>query len=162
MEVKGSKKRIDRLIREKRKNFYMKTNTAKATMVCSNCGAIYLNGKWIWKDQHNSLRETTCPACKRINDNYPAGFVEIRGRFYREHEKEISNLIVNMEKTEKKERPLERIMMFRPEKSRATLTTTGIHIAKRIGEALSKSYQGNFTFRYLDGEKSIRVLWERQ
>jgi NMD protein affecting ribosome stability and mRNA decay len=162
MEVKGSKKRIDRLIREKRKDFDMKTNTAKAAMVCSNCGAIFSNGKWTWKDQINNLRETTCPACKRINDNYPAGFVEIKGRFYSEHEKEISNLIMNMEKTEKKERPLERIMMFKPEKSKATLTTTGIHIAKRIGEALSKSYQGNFTFMYLDGEKSIRVLWERQ
>ena len=67
-----------------------------------------------------------------------------------------------MEKLERKERPLERIMMFKPEKSKATLTTTGIHIAKRIGEILSKSYQGNFSFQYLDGDKSIRVLWERQ
>jgi hypothetical protein len=53
-------------------------------------------------------------------------------------------------------------MMFKPEKSRATLTTTGIHIARRIGETLTKSYQGNFSFHYIDGEKSIRVFWERQ
>jgi NMD protein affecting ribosome stability and mRNA decay len=139
----------------------MKTNTPKASKVCSNCGAIYSNGRWSWKEIINTFKETTCPACKRINDNYPAGFVEIKGRFYSEHEKEISNLIMNMEKLERKERPLERIMKFKPEKSKATLTTTGIHIARRIGEALSRSYQGNFSFRYLDGEKIIRVFWDR-
>jgi NMD protein affecting ribosome stability and mRNA decay len=162
MKLKGSIKRNDRLIRDKRKDVYMKTNTTKTSMVCSNCGAIYSNGRWAWKELINDLRETICPACKRIYDNYPAGFVEIKGRFYSEHEREISNLIMNMEKLERKERPLERIMMFKPEKSKATLTTTGIHIAKRIGEILSKSYQGNFSFQYLDGDKSIRVLWERQ
>lgn len=161
MKVKGSKKMNDKLIQDKRKDAYLKTNSPKASMVCSNCGAIFSNGRWTWKEMINSLRETTCPACKRINDNYPAGFVEIKGSFYAGHEKEISNLIMNTEKLEKKERPLERIMKFKPEKSKATLTTTGIHIARRIGEALSRSYQGNFSFQYLDGEKSIRVFWER-
>lgn len=162
MKAKGSKMRNDRLIRDKRKDTYMHTNSPKASMVCSNCGAIFSNGRWTWKELINALKETTCPACKRINDNYPAGFVEIKGGFYSGHEREISNLIMNTEKLEKKERPLERIMMFRIEKSKAILTTTGIHIARRIGEALSRSYQGNYSFRYLDGEKSIRVFWERQ
>jgi NMD protein affecting ribosome stability and mRNA decay len=162
MNVKGSKKRNDKLIQDKRKDVYLKTNSQKTHMVCSNCGAIFSNGRWTWKELINNLKETTCPACKRISDNYPAGFVEIKGSFYSGHEKEISNLILNTEKMEKKERPLERIMMFKPGKSKATLTTTGIHIARRIGEALSRSYQGNFSFQYLDGEKSIRVFWERQ
>jgi hypothetical protein len=161
MNVKGSRKRNDRLIQDKRKDVYMKTITPKASMVCSNCGAIFSNGKWTWKELLSTSKETICPACKRINDNYPAGFVEIKGSFYSGHEEEISNLIMNTEKLEKKERPLERIMMFKPGKSMATLTTTGIHIARRIGEALSRSYQGNFSFQYLDGEKSIRVFWER-
>ena len=161
MKVKGSKMRNDRLIRDKRKDAYMHNNTPKASMVCINCGAIFSNGRWAWKEAANDLKETTCPACKRINDNYPAGFVEIKGGFYSGHEEEISNLIMNTERLEKNERPLERIIHFRADKSKATLTTTGIHIARRIGEALSRSYQGNYSFRYLDGEKSIRVFWER-
>jgi len=39
--------------------------------------------------------------------------------------------------------------------------TTDIHLARRIGEALSRSYHGEFSFRYSDGEKSIRGQWHR-
>jgi hypothetical protein len=41
------------------------------------------------------------------------------------------------------------------------IRTTGIHVARRIGDALSRAYQGELTLDYLDGEKSIRVSWER-
>jgi hypothetical protein len=120
-----------------------------------------LNGRWTWTEIINNFKETICPACKRINDNYPAGFIEIKGQFYSEHEQEISNLVHNTEKLEKHDRPLERIMGTKFGRDRATLTTTGIHIARRIGEALSRSYQGNYSFQYGEGEKSIRVFWER-
>lgn len=42
------------------------------------------------------------------------------------------------------------------------LTTTGINLARRIGEALSRAYKGELTFQYGDGEESIRVYWQRQ
>jgi len=41
------------------------------------------------------------------------------------------------------------------------VTTTGVHLARRIGEALSRSYKGEFSFQYGDGEKTLRVYWER-
>jgi hypothetical protein len=34
---------------------------------------------------------------------------------------------------------------------------TGIHLARRIGEALKHAYQGDLDFTYGDGEKGIRM-----
>ena len=48
-----------------------------------------------------------------------------------------------------------------PRESGASVTTTGIHQARRIGEALSRAYKGDLTIQYADGEQSIRVYWQR-
>ncbi len=161
MRLRGSQKRNDRRIKEKRKDTYRLDNASPEPSLCKNCGAIYVNGHWTWKETNNHFYQTICPACKRMEDNYPAGYIEIKGEFYSRHNDEISNLIKNTEKLEKNERPLERIMSIRNERGRTIVTTTGIHIARRIGEALNRSYQGLFSFQYGDGDKSIRVQWQR-
>ena len=48
------------------------------------------------------------------------------------------------------------------EKDCVLVTTTGIHLARRIGEALKSAYQGELDFTYGDGEKSIRLTWLRE
>jgi hypothetical protein len=85
----------------------------------------------------------------------------MKGEFFDAHRGEILNLVSNVEEQEKGERPLERIMTISNEKGHTVVTTTGIHIARRIGEALSRSYKGDYTFQYADGEKNIRVYWQR-
>ena len=62
---------------------------------------------------------------------------------------------------EKDVRPMERIMEIADRKAAIQVTTTGVHLARRIGEALSRSYKGQYSFQYGDGEKSLRVFWER-
>ncbi len=104
---------------------------------------------------------TTCPACHRISENFPAGYVEIRGTFFDGHQDEILNLVHNIEKIEKMAHPLEMIMAVTPHGEKTLITTTGIHIARRIGEAMSRAYQGEYSVQYADGEKRIRVLWQR-
>ena len=162
MQTRSSLKRNDRLIKERRKDTYKNISTIPEHAVCKTCGATFLNGHWTWKEREQHFYETICPACKRTEDNYPAGLIEIKGKFYNEHSDEISNLIKNTEKLEKNERPLERIISIRKEIGHIIVTTTGIHIARRIGEALKRSYQGLFSFQYGEGDKSIRVVWERQ
>lgn len=162
MRSRNSQKRNDRLIKDRRKDTYKNISALPENAVCKSCGATFSNGHWTWKEKEKHFYETICPACKRTEDNYPAGFIEIKGKFYYEHSDEISNLIKNTEKLEKNERPLERIMAIKIEIGRIIVTTTGIHIARRIGEALKRAYQGLFSFQYGEGEKSIRVVWERQ
>lgn len=161
MRGNNSQKRLDRLIKEKRKDTYRATSAQQESAYCIECGATYTNGRWTWKNIESRRHETICPACRRTADKYPAGYVEIKGSFFSRHANEISNLIRNTENLEKTERPLERIMSTDINRDKAVLTTTGIHIARRIGEALFRSYQGDFNFQYADGDKSIRVYWER-
>lgn len=108
-----------------------------------------------------SAARAVCPACRRIADRFPAGRVELSGDFFTGHREEILNLVRNAEAAEKCERPLERIMAITDETGSAIVTTTGIHVARRIGESLSRSYQGELDCRYGDGEDSIRVAWVR-
>lgn len=162
MSFSISTRRKDRLIKDKRKDVYVDQVILKEPAACSKCNAVYINGRWSWKTTEQITNKTICPACRRINDNYPAGFVEISGKFFNQHSSEILNLIKNIEKLEKSERPLERIMLISEGNNKTLITTTGIHIARRIGEALSRSYQGKYYFQYADGEKSIRVFWSRE
>jgi hypothetical protein len=55
--------------------------------------------------------------------------------------------------------PMERVMAISPEASHTLITTTGVHMARRIGEAVARAYQGDLNFTYGDNEKFIRVQW---
>jgi hypothetical protein len=162
MRVKSTARRKDRLIKDNRKDAYVDQIVLKETSICSKCSAVYSSGRWTWGTTDQTTTKTVCPACRRINDNYPAGFIEIKGNFFQMHSTDILNLINNTEQLEKNERPLERIISIKVKGDKTVITTTGIHIARRIGEALNRSYQGNYLFHYADGEKSIRVFWERE
>jgi hypothetical protein len=161
MRIKSSARRKDRLIKDNRKDTYIDQIALKDPAACSKCNAVYTNSRWTWKTTEQITGKTTCPACRRISDNYPAGYIEIKGNFFLLHSTDITNLVNNVERLEKTERPLERIISIIESKGKTIITTTGIHIARRIGEALKRSYQGNYLFQYADGEKSIRVFWER-
>ncbi len=153
--------RKDRLIKQKRGDAYQETSNLPEPTVCTKCKALFVGGRWTWKAPPENTKQTICPACRRISDNYPAGIITIKGQFFHEHKDNILNLIKNVEKQEKSERPLERIMKITHEKDQTLVTTTGVHIARRIGEAISKSYKGNLSFHYADADKSIRLSWER-
>ena len=161
MNFSTANRRKDRLIKDRRKDVYIDQQIIKEPASCIKCNALYTNGRWAWKTTDQVTTKTTCPACRRISDNYPAGHIEIKGNFFLSHSTDILNLVNNVERLEKSERPLERIILINEGKDKTVITTTGIHVARRIGEALARSYQGSYNFQYADGEKSIRVFWER-
>lgn len=158
---KGTYGRKDRLIKEKRHDAYKEREKLPEPSLCSACKALFVNGRWTWNTADTTTYTARCPACRRIADKYPAGIIEIKGDFYKRHRLQITNLIHNIEQQEKIERPLERIMGVTDEDDQTVVTTTGVHLARRIGEALSRSYQGDFTFQYGDADKNIRVQWQR-
>ncbi|MDH3348040.1 MAG: BCAM0308 family protein [Desulfobulbaceae bacterium] len=154
--------RRDRLVKQKRHDNYRASGKLPDHTMCSDCGCLYRAGRWTWVDTPpKKPNMTTCPACQRIKDNYPAGYVELKGQFFENHYQEISNLITNEEKMEKTVYPLERIIAVTGENDSTLITTTGVHIAHRIGKALHRAYQGELVLNYGEGEKTIRVSWAR-
>jgi len=158
---KGQYGRRDRLIQEKRHDAYREWEKWPEPTVCKECGALFADGRWSWNAPPVEARQKICPACQRIADQFPAGIIEIKGAFYKQHWQEIRNLLRHTEKMEKDEHPLERIMTIAEVDDRQEVTTTGIHLARRIGEALKHAYQGELEFTYCDEEQSIRVTWLR-
>ena len=156
---KGKFGRRDRLVKEKYHDTYKEGKKRPEPSVCSNCGAVYTGGRWTWSEAPEEAVMVLCPACQRIADNYPAGYVELKGSFFEQRRDEILNLVSNEEKLETGEHPMEKIMAIKPETDHTLITTTGVHMARRIGEAVSRAYQGELDYTYGDNEKTIRVKW---
>lgn len=153
--------RKDRLLKENRHDVYQERSKWRENSQCTECGALYVNGRWTWQEAPPLISKTVCPACRRIVDRYPAGHLEIKGPFLAEHRDEILNLVRNVEIQEKNEHPLERIIAITTKTSYIRVTTTGTHVARRIGNALSHAYKGELSFQYANSDKIIRVFWQR-
>jgi len=159
---KGKFGRLDRLVKEKRHDPYQAREKFPEPTVCTHCGAVYTGGRWVWMEEKpEKANKAICPACRRIKEKMPAGTIELSGRFLKSHGEEILNLVRNEEKAEKNEHPLERIMEISQGDNKMIILTTGIHLAKRIGEAVRRSYQGEYSLDYGDGEKTVRIKWHR-
>lgn len=129
--------------------------------VCSDCGAVYHEGRWQWITPPVHALQTRCAACRRIHEKLPAGYVSIEGEFGREHRDEVLSLARNLETREKAEHPLQRIMDVEEQDDKLMITTTDIHLARNIGEALENAYKGELEFHYLKEEYLLRVRWKR-
>lgn len=129
---------------------------------CGGCGAVYLKGRWQWLDQPPAdAPETRCPACRRIEDRYPAGEIIISGAFAAAHADELLQLVRNTEKAESSEHPLHRIMDIRQNEDGITVKTTDIHLPRRIGHALEDAWKGELETHYDEEGCFARVKWRR-
>lgn len=130
---------------------------------CPECGASCQAGRWSWQaiPANGHIDEVTCPACHRIADQAPAGTVTLTGDFIGPHQDEILSLVRNTEAREKNEHALERIMQCNNSPDGLVVTTTGMHLATRIGHALAAAYKGHTEYQYSDSEAHVRVNWLR-
>ena len=71
------------------------------------------------------------------------------------------NLIRNIEKREKSEHPLKRIMSIEEQKEGMLVTLTDPHLTRSVGEAIHHAYEGELNFEYSEGEYMLRVDWRR-
>ena len=71
------------------------------------------------------------------------------------------NLVRNTEEREQGEHALQRIMEIDEDDSNIAVTTTDIHLARRIGEAISNAYEGNLDVNYGPEHYVVRVTWSR-
>jgi len=129
--------------------------------VCPQCGAVYHDGRWHWAERPAGAHEELCQACHRINDNFPAGVVTLSGRFLDQHRDEILHIVRRQEANEKPEHPFNRIMKIEEAGDRIVVTTTDIHLPRRIGEALEGAFDGDLALTYDEDGYFLRVEWRR-
>jgi NMD protein affecting ribosome stability and mRNA decay len=130
--------------------------------VCSECGAVFADGRWTWGERLPDAEETICAACHRIKDKYPAGLLTLSGRFARTHREEILRLARHNEDQEKQEHPLNRIMEIEEKNETVVISTTDIHLPRRIGKAIGDAYGGELDFHFDEDGYFIRVDWARE
>lgn len=91
----------------------------------------------------------------------PAGIVTLGGALAAEHAAEILNLVRNEEAREATAHPLQRIIAVKQENDQTVITTTDVHLARRIGDAVAAAYGGTLQFNFGAGEYLIRINWQR-
>jgi hypothetical protein len=129
---------------------------------CPDCGAVFSAGRWAWGQAPAGAHEALCPACHRVRDRFPAGFVSLGGAFFAAHRDEILNRVRSCEAREKAEHPLERLVSVEDQGQGALVTTTSIHLARAIGDALHDAWKGELEFHYNEAENLLRVNWSRE
>jgi NMD protein affecting ribosome stability and mRNA decay len=127
--------------------------------ICRQCGAVYHKGRWHWGARPENAHEALCPACRRINDRFPAGIVKLRGALGPQQKEEIVRLARHQEEAEKGDRPLNRIINIDEDADGIAINTTDIHLPRRIGEAVQRAFHGSLKEDFDEGGYFVRINW---
>ena len=130
---------------------------------CPRCFASYREGRWTWRRAPMDAYEHRCPACERIETDYPAGVVQLTGSFVAPHLAELVGLMRGVEEREKKEHPLKRIIDIVTREGGVTVRTTDGKLAEALGRALFRAYEGNLETPETreDPANLVRIRWTR-
>ena len=151
----------DRIFDDLRHDPYQARGKYKEPAVCSDCKAVLRRGTWRWMSAAAGAVVARCPACQRVRDKLPAGYVILEGEFPKKHRDELLRLVRNEGESERREHALHRIMDIEEHPDRIVVSTTDIHSPRRIGHALERAYRGELELDYGEDEYSVRVRWQR-
>ena len=151
----------EQLLQELVHDSYKAKHKLPEPSVCPRCSATFHEGRWTWRAAPTGTPQHMCPACSRIMDEFPAGYVTVTGEFAHEHRDEITQLIKHCELSEKAEHPLERIMGIADVDDGLLVTTTDSHLARKITERLHRAFKGKMEFRYNKEDNLLRARWSR-
>jgi NMD protein affecting ribosome stability and mRNA decay len=159
-----TKKHRDRQFKEVGHDPYMVRDKPEGTLLCPKCRLVYRTGRWLrLQSRPTQAKPHLCPACHRISDKFPAGYVKLSGEFTAAKRAELLKLVQNEATRASNRHPLQRIMGIEDEPDGAvTVTTTDVHLARRIGEALHHAFQGNLEVKYSPDQYLVRVDWSRE
>ena len=150
------------LIEPHRHDPYKARQKLPSPCVCPQCGAVFCDGRWQWVDAvPKGAPKETCPACHRSNDKFPAGEIILSGAFLTSHRDEILGLVRNTQEDQNAEFPLSRIIAIVDSGDTTVVTTTDIHLPRRVGHALEHAYKGKLDVHYKEEEYFVRVRWHR-
>jgi hypothetical protein len=136
--------------------------------ICTHCSAFYENQHWnIDPKRAQTLRasgaanEVVCPGCRKIAERNPHGVITLSGDYWPQHRDDILNLVRNEEARGIQTNPLERIIDIREDGKELVIETTNEKLAQRIGRAIHSAHKGEIEYKWPEGTRLVRVLWER-
>ena len=155
-------RRRDRLIREAVHDPYKASAKLKEPTVCRDCGVVFSDGRWQWSPElPTGAANALCPACQRIRDRVPAGFLTLSGDFLQVHRNEIMRLLHNTVDAQQREHPLKRIMRTSATAKSVEVTFTDIHLPRSAGEAIERAYDGELAIQFTKESGIARAYWSR-
>lgn len=159
----GHQQRHDRLIRERVHDPYKARKQPAEPLVCPDCGAVRAQGRWQWMDRPPAAAESQrCPACKRIQDRIPAGFLTLEGSFLAAHRDEILRLVRHKVNQQLLEHPMKRLMdIDQQAEDRIELRFTDLHLPRGVGEAIRNAFEGELRLNYTVEGGILRAYWRR-
>jgi hypothetical protein len=129
------------------------------SLCCKVCGVVYGGGRWHWGPKPVKARPCECPACQRIRNRVPAGVVRLSGGSVALHAKEMRQLALHQEEVEKAEHALNRIMAIEDTPQGLTISTTDIHLPRRIGQAIRRAFRGVLRIKFEESGEFVTVDW---
>jgi hypothetical protein len=75
------------------------------------------------------------------------------------HRAKIPNLVHHKEEAEKADHALNRIIGIEEQDGTIAITTTDIHLPRRIGEALKRDFRGRLELHYEEAGYFLRATW---
>lgn len=154
-------KRFDRQLADEHKDPYRPKGKLPEPTVCPQCALVFRDGHWQHAARPDNAHESVCPACGRSNDHFPAGYVTLESDYVEQHHDELMKLAHATEQREKDQHPLQRIMEIKEEGRKIEITTTDVHVARRIGEAICNAHGGELDINYGPEDYVVRVNWSR-
>lgn len=166
---KGHEAKEPRMLKRKsldpdKRDPYLPDEGPEEAVECRSCGAIHYDKRWSLKKEapaeilKKTVDKVLCPACRKIHDKYPEGFVTIKGDLVRERRDEIMKLVRNKEERAMHFNPLDRIIDITEHGDRIEITTTTEKLAQRIGQMLHKSFHGEVEYKWSGDVKMARVV----
>jgi NMD protein affecting ribosome stability and mRNA decay len=130
---------------------------------CPECGAVFVKGKWTWSKPPAGGRvpPELCPACQQIKADYAGGILTLSGSFVAAHREDVLNRVRNVEREEKKDHPLQRIMKIVDKGEEIEIRTTSEHLMARMGKALKSDFSGELELTFIEDENFARAHWRR-
>jgi NMD protein affecting ribosome stability and mRNA decay len=129
---------------------------------------VFQNQHWTLDEKKRDLLVSSgaanpivCPACRKIASHDPHGIVTLRGDYWPQHREDILNLIRNEEARGMAANPLERIIDIREEEDALIIETTNEKLAQRLGRSIHNAHKGAVEYKWPDGNRLVRVEWER-
>ena len=140
------------------------------SVVCQACGAVFIRRRWVAAGTPNArltarsgpVVRATCEACRMVAEGTWRGELRVSGEFFATHHEDIEHLLRNEVARSLADNPLARIVKWTPSgPSGLTVTTTTEHLAKRLGHALRKAFDGTVHYEFSHENKFAHVSWKR-